>query len=92
MFELLGKRWALRVLWELHDGPLGFRALQARGGGISASVLARRLAELSAAQVIEQNANRDYALSAEGRALTRILGQLERWATRDSAADSWRPA
>lgn len=81
VFELLGRRWALRVLWELQEGPLGFRALQTRAG-ISASVLARRLTELVAAGVIEQNAERHYALSADGRALTRILELLERWAAR----------
>lgn len=85
-FELLGRRWALRVLWELQDGPLGFRALQARGGGISASVLARRLSELVAAGVLEQDAERHYALSADGHALTHILMQLERWAARDAPA------
>lgn len=86
LFELLGRRWALRVLWELHDGPLGFRALQARGGGISASVLARRLDELVAGGVLAQDAERRYALSAEGRVLARILTQLERWAVRDGRA------
>lgn len=84
LFEVLGRRWALRVLWELQAGPLGFRALQARGGGISASVLARRLAELVDAGVLEQDAERRYALSADGRALMRILAQLERWAARDA--------
>lgn len=82
VFELLGRRWALRVLWELQDGPLGFRALQTRAG-ISASVLARRLAELVAAGVLEQDTERHYALSTDGRALTQLLGQLERWAARD---------
>lgn len=88
LFELLGRRWALRVLWELHDGPLGFRALQARGGGISASVLARRLADLVTAGVLEQNTERHYALSTDGRALVRILTELERWAAqRTSTGD-----
>jgi DNA-binding HxlR family transcriptional regulator len=26
--DLLGRRWALRVLWELRDGALPFRALR----------------------------------------------------------------
>ena len=28
--DLLGRRWALRVLWELRGGPLSFRELRAR--------------------------------------------------------------
>lgn len=87
LFELLGRRWALRVLWELQAGPSGFRALQTRGGGISASVLARRLTELVDAGVLEQDAERRYVLSAGGSALTRILAQLERWAARDVPAE-----
>ena len=38
LLELLGRRWALRILWELRDAPLPFR----------------RLRELVAAGVIEQ--------------------------------------
>lgn len=87
VFELLGRRWALRVLWELQDGALGFRALQTRGGGISASVLARRLAELVSAGVLEQDPEQRYVLTATGRALTQILRELERWAARDAGAE-----
>ena len=50
-----------------------------RGGGISASVLARRLAELVEAGVIEQDAGRHYVLSAGGRALADILALLDHW-------------
>lgn len=84
VLELLGRRWALRVLWELNHGPLGFRELQARGGSISASVLSRRLSELVEAGVLEQDARKRYEISPEGRALARILEQLEGWAARRS--------
>lgn len=84
VLDVLGRRWALRVLWELQDGSLGFRELQARGGGISASVLSRRLAELVEAGVLEQDAGRRYAVSSEGRALSGILAQLEGWAAQRS--------
>ena len=42
--DLLGRRWALRVLWELRDGPLGARALRERCDDMSPSVLYERLA------------------------------------------------
>ena len=41
--DLLGRRWALRVLWELRGGPLGFRELQTRCDGMSSSVLRTRV-------------------------------------------------
>ena len=44
--DLLGRRWALRVLWELRDGPLSFRELRERCDQMSTSVLNQRLAEL----------------------------------------------
>ncbi len=48
LLDLLGRRWALRVVWELRDGPLVFRALQERCAGMSSSVLNQRLRELRA--------------------------------------------
>jgi len=39
LLDLLGRRWALRVLWELRSGPVpSFRELQSRCGGVSSSV------------------------------------------------------
>jgi DNA-binding HxlR family transcriptional regulator len=87
LLDLLGRRWALRLLWELREGPLPFRALQERCDGMSSSVLNQRLAELRAAGVVERCAE-GYRLSAEG---TRLLGGLEplqgwaeRWAARNA--------
>ena len=46
LLDLLGRRWALRVLWELRGGPAPtFRELQSRCGDVSSSVLAQRLHE-----------------------------------------------
>jgi DNA-binding HxlR family transcriptional regulator len=82
-FDLLGRRWALRVLWELRDVPLGFRELQQRCGGISSSVLRDRLAELTGAGILETGADRRYGLSEHGRGLLAALAPLSRW------ADEW---
>jgi len=50
--DLLGRRWSLRILWELSETPLTFRALQAAYGGLSPSVLRQRLTELAAARLV----------------------------------------
>ena len=50
--DLLGRRWALRVLWELRSGPLTFRALQEACDGVSPTVLNARLAELREAGIL----------------------------------------
>jgi DNA-binding HxlR family transcriptional regulator len=81
-FDLLGRRWALRVLWELREERLGFREIQRRCGGMSSSVLRDRLAELTSAQLVE-SADGRYALSAHGRSLLNALQPLSKW------ADEW---
>ncbi len=81
LLDLLGRRWALRILWELRDGPLGFRALQGRCDGMSSSVLNQRLAELVNAEVLDQDAE-GYRLSGEGSRLLGPLSELNDWAER----------
>jgi DNA-binding HxlR family transcriptional regulator len=44
--DLFGRRWTLRVLWELRGGPQGFRPLQRLCDNMSSSVLEARLTEL----------------------------------------------
>ena len=81
LLDLLGRRWALRVIWELSDGPQTFRALQAACGGASSSVLSQRLAELRGAGALDAGTD-GYTLTPEGRELLAIYGPLEAWATR----------
>lgn len=79
LLDLLGRRWALRVLWELRgDRCLSFRDLQAASGGVSPTVLNRRLQELRAAGVVEHAEG--YRLSAMGRSLLAALAPLDAWA------------
>jgi DNA-binding HxlR family transcriptional regulator len=82
LLDLLGRRWAMRVIWELRtEEPLNFRALQQLCGGMSSSVLNRRLAELRAAGIVEQ-AQRGYRLTGEGHELLALYPQLNAWAER----------
>ena len=79
-FDLLGRRWALRVLWELRGEPVGFRALQQRCEGMSSSVLRDRLGELTGARILETDEQGRYGLSPHGRGLIRALAPLSAWA------------
>lgn len=79
-FDLLGRRWALRVLWELREDRLGFRELQQRCDGMSSSVLRDRLAELVGAGLLETDDAGRYGMSRHGRALLEALKPLSRWA------------
>jgi DNA-binding HxlR family transcriptional regulator len=80
--DLLGRRWALRVLWELRDGPLGARALLAHCDGLSSSVLYDRLRELSDAGLLTQNSADEYLLTAIGSSLGTAIEPLNSWAAR----------
>jgi DNA-binding HxlR family transcriptional regulator len=82
--DLFGRRWTLRILWELRDGALGFRALQARCDGMSSSVLRQRLLELVAAGLVERPGD-GYALTGLGREAEQALRPLDRWARRWAA-------
>ena len=84
LLDLLGRRWALRVLWELREAPLAFRALQERCDGMSSSVLNQRLAEMRSAGIVEL-AEDGYLLSAEGARLLDGLAPLQSWAERWAA-------
>ena len=82
LLDLLGRRWALRVIWELREEELSFRELQVRCGGMSSSVLNDRVAELRDAGVVDLAAGGGYRLTDEGRRLLDAYPPLDAWAER----------
>jgi DNA-binding HxlR family transcriptional regulator len=79
LLDLLGRRWALRLLWELRRDSVSFSELRRRTE-ISPSVLSARLADLAAAGIIERERSRRYRLTGRGRELARMLYEINRWA------------
>ena len=80
LLDLLGRRWALRVIWELRgDTGLTFRELQAASGDLSSSVLTDRLRELTQAGVVTRDPS-GYVLTVRGRELLELLLPLDEWA------------
>jgi DNA-binding HxlR family transcriptional regulator len=85
LLDLLGRRWALRIIWELRQPPgPTFRELQQRCDGISSSVLTDRLRELTEAGIVYRP-DRGYGLTADGQDLLTQLLRLQRWADRWAA-------
>lgn len=80
LLDLIGRRWVLRVLWELRDGALTFGALRGAAGGLSQSVLTLRLRELKQAGLVETAASGGYQLTPDGQALVVEMSRLDRWA------------
>ncbi len=80
--DLLGRRWSLRVLWELRDGPVGARTLRERCDGMSPSVLYDRLGDLTDAGLVAQGDDQRYELTVLGCELREALEPLSQWSAR----------
>jgi len=78
LLDLLGRRWTLRIVWELRDKPLRFRELQ---DAIAASptIVNARLAELRTAKLVELDDETGYRLTSLGRELLRLFLPLHVW-------------
>jgi DNA-binding HxlR family transcriptional regulator len=81
LFDLIGRRWTLRILWELRERTLSFNDLRRAVGGMSQSVLVTRLTELFGAGLVADVAG-GYRLTPDGESLARELGHLDTWAAR----------
>ncbi|MEP3073379.1 helix-turn-helix domain-containing protein [Maricaulis sp.] len=81
VLELVGQKWMLRILWELRDAPLTFRALRARCDNVSPTVLNQRLAALREAGLVELGDD-GYEPTELCRGLGDILLQLTDWSRR----------
>lgn len=75
LFDLLGRRWTLRILWELREGPLSWSELRERCDNVSPTLLTERLKELRESGILEGD-----GLTAEGKSLLKALQPLHRWA------------
>jgi DNA-binding HxlR family transcriptional regulator len=82
LLDLLGRRWSLRILWELREQPLTSRALRAACDEASPTVLQARLSELREAALVELGAGGGYSLTAMGRELHETFLPLHRFAER----------
>lgn len=79
LLDLLGRRWALRIIWELRDQALSFRELRERCDAMSPTVLNTRLHELRASAIVELAEPGGYRLSASGKTLLKAMMPLLKW-------------
>jgi DNA-binding HxlR family transcriptional regulator len=83
--DLLGRRWALAVLYACHTGAARFNEVSAAVGGVPPRTLAQRLGELEEAGILERRVissrppQVEYRLTPDGRALARVVEGLSRW-------------
>ncbi|MAZ03428.1 MAG: transcriptional regulator [Sneathiella sp.] len=79
LFDVLGQRWTLRILWELRHGRLNFRDLRAQCDDISPTVLNARLKTLRELALIDHQ-DGGYAYTSAGAELSNKLAGFDQWA------------
>jgi DNA-binding HxlR family transcriptional regulator len=82
LLDLLGRRWTLRMLWELREQTLTSRGLRAACDEASPTVLQARLSDLRQAGLVELEPGTGYRLTALGRELRETFLPLYRFAER----------
>ncbi|MGZ2259950.1 winged helix-turn-helix transcriptional regulator [Roseobacter sp. A03A-229] len=78
LFDLLGRSWALGIIWQLSNGPMTFRQIQTACEQMSPTILNRRLKELVASSIVERS-DHGYQLTSEGVELFAFLKPLGGW-------------
>jgi DNA-binding HxlR family transcriptional regulator len=81
-----GRRWSLRIIWELREGALTSRGLRTACDEASPTILQTRLTELRGADLVELEPGDGYRLTGLGRELFETFMPLhhfaERWSKR----------
>src|ERR1700716_263162 len=82
LLDLLGRRWTLRILWQLRGATLTSRALREACDDASPTVLQARLAELRQAGFVELAPASGYRLTEMGKELLGTFLPLHKFADR----------
>jgi DNA-binding HxlR family transcriptional regulator len=88
LLDLLGRRWSLRIVWELRDASLTSRALRTACDEASPTVVQARLSELREAGLVELLPGDGYRLTTLGRELMESFLPLHHFAERWSRQTS----
>lgn len=78
LLDLMGRRWTLRIVWELREAPRRFRELQ-DAIGASPTIINTRLAELREARLVTLDEASGYRLTPLGEELLRLMLPLHVW-------------
>lgn len=82
IFDLLGRSWAIGILWHLSQKHCKFRELQVLCEKISPTTLNKRIKELTHGGLIIRTVD-GYALTEQGLVLAGLLSPINSW------ADKW---
>lgn len=95
IFDLLGRKWAMGIIWNLSNGPKTFRGLQAACETVSPTILNNRLKDLREAKIIIKS-DEGYVLTSMGEELLQLLQPFGDWSIKwairisDDASIDWK--
>lgn len=78
--DVVGERWTMLIVRELLDGPRGYNELLRGLPGVATNLLADRLRNLEAAEVVRHLDDGSYELTSWGLQLRDAVYALGRWA------------
>lgn len=78
LFDLLGRSWAMGVIWQLQNGPYTFRELQGKCESISPSILNCRIKEFKKTGIVERTLS-GYQLTTRGKNLIKLIRPFGNW-------------
>jgi len=78
LIDVLGKRWSLRIMWELKDQRMTFRELRTKCDDVSPNSLNSRLKELRQLNLLDHNSE-GYGYTKWGYELGEQLIDLNDW-------------
>jgi DNA-binding HxlR family transcriptional regulator len=90
LLDLLGRRWTLRIVWELREHPRRFRELQ-DSIGASPTIINTRLAELRESKLVTLDEAAGYCLTSLGKELLQLFLPLHMWSEKWAKAIAHRP-
>ena len=79
LIDLLGKKWMMRILWELSQDPCSFRNLQQKCDNMSPTVLNHRMKELISVNLATKVVPGGYCLTDIGFELIELFHPLNSW-------------
>jgi DNA-binding HxlR family transcriptional regulator len=86
LIDLLGRKWLMRIIWELKAGACTFRELQNKCGEISPTIVNKRLKELVEARLIRKVKPVGYQLTPLGEELIQLFYPINEWVYRWEAS------
>jgi DNA-binding HxlR family transcriptional regulator len=83
--DIVGRKWALLVIHNLLEKPLGFNELKRGMNGVSSKTLSNSLSFLTAEKIVERTVHQnspirvEYSLTDKGKEMEGMMEEMRKW-------------